>query len=441
MRYVILFTLFVTAIFDVNANSSAEINANDLTLKISISQSQTSSPWSINYEFSEPISAMSFENTPYSFIKRDWILKTEHSQKIDFSELQFELNGGSRRISLDIKSENDQFIRGFYTPFLNFSDGSNAIFLGHYLPTKVHCNGKWINVESLNLFLSINTLNEENVLFSGSDNISDLPVAPQDLRQYAYVGKSNYKHFGKFNVIVDPTLPPWIKKAYYKAIPEIYQYYEHHTHSKLIFEPLFIVNFNSGDMKPRQDGGVINKQVAINFVGDDWQKNPEANMVNVLSLLAHEMAHLWNSQHWSLDNNKQVWMLEGGANYFAKNALLGLGYISKKSYRNHFRVQAKKCIKALNHKTMANLTNRADAYVCGEVIYYLTSQMLNGSNSLENWNNMASRLENDEYDEDDFIRALKRAKVNDNELAIVEETLRGKNSENFINLIDKYINI
>src|SRR5690606_7276218 len=101
-----------------------------------------------------------------------------------------------------------------------------------------------------------------------------------------------------------------------------------------------IVNFKPGNMRPRLDGGAINKQIAINIVGDGWEQNPEDNLNNVLSLLAHEMAHLWNSQHWTLANNDQVWMSEGGANYFSRNALLNFKYISKDEYIKNFRSQA-----------------------------------------------------------------------------------------------------
>ncbi len=314
------------------------------------------------------------------------------------------------------------------------------MFIGHYLPAKIKVDEVWIDIADITLTLTINALKSDNVIFTGLNEVNNLKISISSIKQYAYIGNLAVKTNEKFNIILDPKLPNWIQKAYLKAIPEFYSYYETNTQAKLSFAPLFIVNFKLGNMRSRFDGGAINKQIAINFVGDGWEQNTEANLNNVLSLLAHEMAHFWNSQHWKLAINSQIWMYEGGANYFAKNALLNFDYITNEEYIKHFRNQADKCIKALNKNSVDKLHNRSDAYICGEVLYQLSASMIGGADNLDIWNLIVNNQATLNYSEKDFIQALYKANVNKIDIATIENILYGKNEhENELSeLIDKY---
>lgn len=417
--------------------TTSTVHAKTLQMDITISKDTKSSQWLVDYNFSENITAINFDGTPYSFIENDWLSQTSNAV-LDFSTLQVKFNNFSRHYSLKLKGENDQYISGYYTPFLNFSDGSNALYVGHYLPSEVKLGEVWVDISDITITLTINILKSDGLLFSGLNEVKDLKLAISDAKQYAYVGNLASKAHDKYNVILDPKLPNWIKKAYLKAIPEFYHYYENSTRAKLSFTPLFIVNFKPGNMRPRFDGGAINKQIAINFIGDGWEQNPEANLNNVLSLLAHEMAHLWNSQHWTLANNDQVWMSEGGANYFSRNALLNFKYISSEEYIKNFKSQSDTCIKALNEGSVNKLHNRSDAYVCGEVIYQLSAFMIDATNNLEIWNKITGNGEALNYSEKSFIQALYKANVNKADIISIENILYGNNDNEFSELIKKY---
>lgn len=416
---------------------TSAVSAKKLQLDITISKDAASSQWSVNYHFSENITAINFEDTPYSFIENDWLSQTSNSV-LDLSTLQVNLHNASRHYSLKLKGENDQYISGYYTPFLNFSDGSNALYIGHYLPSKVKSGEAWVDISDITLTLTIDALKSGDLLFSGLNEVKSLQVSLSDAKQYAYIGNLASKAHDRFNLILDPMLPNWIQKAYLKAIPEFYNYYENSTRAKLSFSPVFIVNFKPGNMRPRLDGGAINKQIAINILGDGWEQSPEENLNNVLSLLAHEMAHLWNSQHWTLANTDQVWMSEGGANYFSRNALLDFKYISRDEYIKNFKSQADTCIKALNGGSVNNLHYRSDAYVCGEVIYQLSALMIGATNNLEVWNKIVSDGDVLNYSEKSFIQAFYKAKVNKADITSIENILNGQNENTLSELIKKY---
>src|SRR5690606_5279976 len=124
--------------------------------------------------------------------------------------------------------------------------------------------------------------------------VDKLTVSADDARQYVYVGRLPVKKYDNFNLLMDPALPAWAQESLLAAIPQFYDYFESKTQAGLSFIPLFIINYKAGPGQTLLDGGAISRQVAINFVGDGRNQNPENDLFRVLSLLAHEMAHLWN---------------------------------------------------------------------------------------------------------------------------------------------------
>src|SRR5690554_4717367 len=211
---------------------TSAVSAKKLQLDITISKDAASSQWSVNYHFSENITAINFEDTPYSFIENDWLSQTSNSV-LNLSTLQVNLHNASRHYSLKLKGENDQYISGYYTPFLNFSDGSNALYIEHYLPSKVKSGEAWVDISDITLTLTIDALKSGDLLFSGLNEVKNLQVSLSDAKQYAYIGNLASKAHDRFNLILDPMLPNWIQKAYLKAIPEFYNYYENSTRAKL----------------------------------------------------------------------------------------------------------------------------------------------------------------------------------------------------------------
>src|SRR5690606_23360640 len=88
--------------------TTSEVKAKKLQLDITISKDAESSQWSVNYNFSENITAINFEGTPYSFIENDWLSQTSNAV-LDLSTLQINFHNVSRHYSLKLKGENDQY--------------------------------------------------------------------------------------------------------------------------------------------------------------------------------------------------------------------------------------------------------------------------------------------------------------------------------------------
>lgn len=411
--------------------------AQALELSVTLSKVSPEGVWQVDYAFSEQVSELSFERTPYAFVESAWKVKSEWAV-LKLSSLTVLLDSPGKVLSTEIQGPYDQMIRGFYTPFLSFSDGSSALFIAHYFPSKVMLGGKWVAIDSIAKRLTIVAPESGKLWFAEGGKIKDREFTIEGLQQYAYIGSLEIQHQDQFDLILDPKLPKWVKGAYDKATRELLTYYQSRTNTSLSFRPLFLINFKPGSGRPRIDGGAINQQVAINIVGDGWHQNPEQNLINVLSLIAHEMAHLWNTQYWISTKATPIWMLEGGANYFAQKALLNLGYIAAADYEDNVRKQTDACGRILALHPFDRLPNRLDYYTCGEALYYLGDAMLGNPQGLKLWNLIVEPRLGSSYTQQDFIQALVKAKVSSKDIGVLSTILAGKN-HGFDALAQKYL--
>lgn len=429
------FTILRTVIILLFTLATSRVQA--LELSVILSKTLPEGPWQVDYVFSQPVSEISFERTPYAFVESAWSVRSEGAA-LELSSLKVVFDRPAKVLTTEIHASYDQPIRGFYTPFLNFSDSSRALFIAHYFPSQVKLDNEWVSVGSIVKRLTIEATGSEKLWLSESDEIKNRELTMQDLRQYAYVGNLNVQHMGKFDLILDPKLPRWVKDAYSNAAIELLTYYQSKTNASLAFKPFFLINFKPGPERARIDGGAINKQVAINMVGDGWQQNPEQNLINVLSLMAHEIAHLWNSQYWIATEDTPIWMFEGGANYFSQKALLNMGYITTSDYWNNILEKSDACGRTLSQHPFDRLPNRLDYYVCGEAFYYIADSMLGNPKGLELWNFIVGNSPGDSYTQKDFINALTTIKVSADDIGKFKAILLSEGQE-FYALSDKYL--
>lgn len=408
-----------------------------LLVDVTLTKDRSDASWRVDYTFSEPVSELSFEYTPYAYVDSAWSVKSDGGA-LDMASLRVLLDTPQKSLSVKVSHPYDLMVRGFYTPFLNFTDGGNALFVAYYFPARIKYNGGWEELDLYAKRLTIRAPEGEAVWFDRAAGSAEREVTTDQIYQYAYVGGANVHHADRFDILLDDGLPEWIRAAYLKAIPELMLFYQNKMNAVLPFKPLFLVNFKSDPGYPRIDGGAINKQVAVNIVGDGWHQDPENNLVNTLSLMAHEISHLWNAQYWHTSESTPIWMLEGGANYFTQKALLNLGYITLDDYSKNVIRQVDACEKLLNNNAFNQWPNYADHYTCGEAIFYLGDAMLSNPKELELWQLIVDNLSGSSYTQVDFVKALESVPVDAPDIKALKSLLAGE-SQWFAPLIDKYL--
>lgn len=399
------------------ASFALALSPEPVSLEVELDRSVDATPLVVKLHFSEPVIALDFSDTPYAFVSQDWDLLQEEAL-LNHSTLAIELKEPQKQLNFAVARANDDFIRGFYTPFLNFSDGGVAVFVGHYIPKGIKTQAGWRSSDDMEISLTIKAQVKANSLFSGQRNVAGYKMISGESRQYAYIGTGTLEDMGSFNIVFDPKLPAWIRTAYSEDGAKIFQQFESKTRTHLPFKPLLLVNFNDDDVAPRFDGGAISKQVAINFVGKGWMENPQGNKLSILRLWAHEAAHLWNAQYWKAEGRGAVWLTEGGANFLARAVLFDLGYLSEEQYMAQSEEQVARCRELLKEATLDELRNRADKYICGEAVFYLAiSKQGPEYDAFDFWSAIVNSANGSTYTVEDFIAALEQSDITEPEHA------------------------
>lgn len=377
----------------------------------------------VKLQFSESVRALDFSATPYALVSQDWHLLQKEAS-LNHSSLAIDLQEPQKQLAFEVTRTSDDFIRGFYTPFLKFSDGGRAVFVGHYIPKRIETHAGWLSSEEIDISLTIKARDETNILFSGQRNVTGYEMIAGEGRQYAYIGSATPQDKGAYSVVFDPKLPEWIRAAYSQDGAKIFRQYELNTRARLPFKPLFLVSFNDGDVAPRFDGGAIGRQIAINFVGEGWKESVLTSKVSILRLWAHEVAHFWNSQLWRAEGRGAVWLTEGGANFLARAVLLELGYISDEQFLAQSEKQVSLCSELLTDTTVDGLRSRADKYICGEAIFYLAASKQGGEyNAFDFWNEVVHSASGPAYTVHDFIAALEQSDVSEQQRVLLRNVV------------------
>ena len=375
-------------------------------LHLELSRGELEYPISVQLQFAEPVSAVDFSTTPYNFVSGDWLLDA-NAASLNHAALTIELHEPQKNLHIEVSRANNDFIRGFYTPFLNFSDGGQAIFVGHYLPKRIKTSRGWQSLEQQRITLTITSSENEYTLFAGLSNVQDTSITPAQSMQYAYFGKQALQSSNEFHSVFDPGLPSWMQDTFADKGLEIFQQLTIETGVELPFKPLLMVAYQPGSQARQSDGGVSNHQVTLNFIGSGWDETPDQHKQGVLSLWAHELVHLWNSQYWEAEGPGLVWLSEGSADFLARALLLEAGVLSPIDYHAQSREQVEICNRILNETPLEDIRRRADHYVCGEAIFYAATGQSGGSEeAFRLWRTLVNQRDGLSYSREDLIAVI-----------------------------------
>jgi len=119
--------------------------------------------------------------------------------------------------------------------------------------------------------------------------------------------------------------------------------------------------------------------------GNDWQQQSEDNLIGMLHFLAHEAAHLWNSQMIeNASGHNSSWIHEGSADAFAVRALRHMEIFNDKDVLWEHEKYLNACIDRLNGHALMNFDGHGNFnafYNCGSTIALLTERALQNKNA------------------------------------------------------------
>ncbi len=218
---------------------------------------------------------------------------------------------------------------------------------------------------------------------------------------YVYFGQAEPVESEHMLAVMDPGLPEWINSRMVQALPKLFAFYTQQTGMALNFKPVVFFSFTPGEQSGTQySGGTLPGLIQLNVKGNDWQQNTPNNLIGVSHFLAHEAAHLWNSQLIVSDDDRDAsWIHEGGADAFAVRALAHLGVLTDKEVLLEHEKYLNQCIDALKtHPVTAFEQHRNFSvyYHCGATIAWLTELALQRKKAADDlfdfWATMMQRV-------------------------------------------------
>ncbi len=198
-----------------------------------------------------------------------------------------------------------------------------------------------------NTSLKIKNSRKQNLIFNRRQYHSDLEIKIDDISQ-----KAEYIYFGKLenrksdiSIALDDRLPAWMADIFESAPYRIHAFYEDKLGINLKSKATMVVAYYPDSNSDSWKGDVdSNGNIFMRFYGKSWQHYDLSARNTILAFIAHEIFHLFNSNHISsLDASNEPWLHEGLAETFALISLRELDLYSDQDFNRSYQTSLNRC--------------------------------------------------------------------------------------------------
>ena len=346
-------------------------------IDVSIEHNGKTDIWTVTYQLSKPVTQMYFYR-PGRLPRDQWSVQDDNliikKEADDWQSINSQNGQLFKHFSIQFKSDARHTPKDYELNF-RFTDGSVMLYTGHLMlafePDSKPKHRITVIPEA-----------DAHVLVNGKIFNQKYRWEDQDLQgTYVYFGGIEPIKTQRMLAILDPGLPQWILQRLNQDLPKLFDYYTQKTGMALDFTPVIYFSFKPSQAPGTQySGGTLPGLIQFSIQGDDWQQETESNLIGISHFLAHEAAHLWNSQMiQNAGGHNNSWMHEGGADAFAVRALLHLGIFKPGDVLWEHEKYMNSCIEGLQgHALMAFEKHRQfnAFYHCGSTIALLTEMAI-----------------------------------------------------------------
>lgn len=309
--------------------------------------------WRVDYRFSQPITAFKLDAVG-DYRQQAWIMRTP-GMRLRSDEEADSLSAGGRpftKASVEIRRF-DGLVPKAYAPFMRFSDGGTAMFLGHLQGQAVRGS----EPRAMATQIRVSGLASEQVIAPPFNTL-----IPGGERGYAYFGPANALPTGAAKVLLDPKTPDWMRETVLDVSAKLSRYYEQ-AYGRPLKSPLLTMLAIVGGDAPGMSvkGGATLGQMAFRVEGSGIGRDHPLLRDHVSMLVAHEMAHIWqlNIVRGGI-GEADPWIHEGGAEAMALEGLRHTGIWSEEKVARYHADKASKC------EQLGNAVDSYDGiYACG----------------------------------------------------------------------------
>lgn len=330
------------------ATSCHLAGASQLSTSLTI-QHISKDKWLVNYDFDQAITGINFGPERGNYRQQSWKILTPN--------VELKRSGGSEFVETQVKafkqlqielSAYSGFPQGGYSPMNLFSDGGAAIFLPNFLGVAQLDNMP----VAMQVKLRLIKLADENLIASDT----------QAERSYVYFGQGIVQSRAYGDVLIDKAIPEWAQETLEQVLDRLTSFYPialgHPLRHKI--PVMFAVSPHAGETFSIK-GGAVAGQIVFRFSGTSIYEDSEKKRAMLQQLIAHELAHIWQSDiNGGGANPKQAWIHEGGAEMLAIAALHETQIWTEQQAQAWEQMLIKECT-----QLQSNRKSYRGAYACG----------------------------------------------------------------------------
>jgi len=292
---------------------SAASTADDVRILLEKSQKGT---WSVTYSSFVPVKQLSFKRSPDNSRKSRWISLS--------NEFRFDYDGNIEKVS---RSDGEPFKRVTfqlkasyislskeYAPFSPYTDGGMLLHTGRFFACAEIClpeHNEWsIAVQAAKL---------DNVIVRGRIYTGKAEWLDGDEGIKIYVGRATPQKDSNFISVIDENLSEELKTQISSRLPLLMNFFSLNM-GELEYRPALFASYSlTDDGTFGHQGGTLPGQMFLHWYGS--KAIEKINSDEVFWFISHEVAHLFQREGANINDIKDQWVHEGGADFFAGKAI------------------------------------------------------------------------------------------------------------------------
>lgn len=213
--------------------------------------------------------------------------------------------------------------------------------------------------------------------------------------QFIHVGSQDYMKTPYFNAILDKRLPPWLSRRFQDDITDIYKSLseswgrppKNKTEIAFLMEGLDPTSLSLSGV------AIDGQALLLRVGGEGYMRESEAKLKKFLTLLAHEVVHIFQDRGGQEGiANRDPWISEGAANVMARDIMFRKSVLTEDDIQTDYRESYASCVETLEGGFAFGRTNSQSRYYdCGDIISLMTDKALAGHSLYDFWNRLLDK--------------------------------------------------
>lgn len=390
---IVLFCFFLSACASTGpSQGSPDIK---ITLEKNLNQD-----WTAYLEFPYAVSTASFVYSAGGYHSKSWIAASPNTDIKNIGGLDTIIFEEPTRYARFVFSPRKGGNARRLLPSQKFSDGSIAFSIGEFAVVPLNnvtavrdLGGNIRKWRGRNPSYQLTVKSPDPIFTQGERYQGTYSVSfDHNDTQLIHVGSQDYIKTPYFDAILDKQLPPWLSQRFQGDITDIYKAMSESwgqvpTNKT---EITFLMDGFDSDFVASSGVAIDGKVLLLKVSGKGYLRKSERKLKEFLTLLAHEVVHIFQDRGGEESvGNRAPWMSEGAANVMARDIMFRKSILSDADIQTDYQDSYASCVETLQGGFSFGRTNSQSRYYdCGDIISLMTDKALPNNSLYDFWNRL-----------------------------------------------------